>query len=758
MAARRPWQTWKRACKTSLPPWPSSLQSKSIVIALPEGAKAADFADSARKISGISSATAIGDSDILITYNPANADSLSFVEKLEQPLPPAGRVESATERLYYVSGAEAATAVATVVNNMYPDVAAAFVPPDMIQLSMKTLPSGTARFRTDTVDDARRTIAKIDQPRPRASLDVWAVQIAGEEPESLEAVTPKIEELTSAYNEAMSHSLIGGWSYLTTHANLDALLKSYIAGVTIARNGQCCYVGETRQQAMASGQPGYGLGYQTLLNPVTPNLIDMLVNIVAQRDPKTAAKGVIDAMEGPLNTSRDKPDPDRCSSDCSVKATAISINASQPDGTWCRQRDVLAYQAWKAAQCDQGCSAKVGIVVPPSLALSCVRREIEGHLLATAGKDEKPNTSAIGQMRAAIAEFLYQYKLMATYPNDFHAYLEPMSADTLDTALLPIVDAFYDDLGVFQETMEDQVYTLLKAKKISYSASGLVSMKMIAGTQGTVNSTSQNSFQMLQASSAADVSDAIASIKTDPTTAASKLIKLMTPTPVTATLGKELNLTSTVHSLSGAYGMELDLLIDSAENGTPQLVTSGTATTKTDDLNSRVTTHHLQTKVRVDSLKLFEVSTARSLVARGQAPWVPLDPYFEVPVLSQLVKKPRKPKSVFTQSLLFINALVVPTAIDLGYGNPITADATEARGQSTNQALQEAEDLAGLTTDSSRFVIDDYHAQVVSCLASQYIDSAGRVSGCANPPVWSTASRALPKHESASDIIGPGSK
>jgi hypothetical protein len=32
--------------------------------------------------------------------------------------------------LYYVSGTEAATAVATVVNNMYPDFTAAFVPPN----------------------------------------------------------------------------------------------------------------------------------------------------------------------------------------------------------------------------------------------------------------------------------------------------------------------------------------------------------------------------------------------------------------------------------------------------------------------------------------------------------------------------------------------------------------------------------------------------------------------------------------------------
>ena len=39
-------------------------------------------------------------------------------------------------------GADAGTTVATVINNMYPDVFAGFLPPDMIQLTMRNLPSG----------------------------------------------------------------------------------------------------------------------------------------------------------------------------------------------------------------------------------------------------------------------------------------------------------------------------------------------------------------------------------------------------------------------------------------------------------------------------------------------------------------------------------------------------------------------------------------------------------------------------------------
>lgn len=723
---------------------------QSVVVPLVKGAGLADFVASAKLIPGVISAAAVGDAYISISYDKSVSDAASFVKNLTQPLPPPDKhVQSATQRLYYMTSVEAGPAVATVINNMYPDVSAAFLAPDMIQLSMRDLPDDLRWSQTDTISDARRAIAKIDQPRPRASLDVWAIQIAGEHSEDLEQATPKIEEITSAYNETLARSLGAGWSYLTTHSKMDDVFSHYLQDVVVSGQDKCCAFGPSRSEAK---KDGYALGYQTLLNPVTPNLVDMLVNIIAHDDPRTTATDVLDRMEGPEIKRLKGPVQDE--KDCELSCKVKAVTLLKPTMEWCRQKDVKLYEAWiketreKASCKDGGCTKKdVGIVVPPGLALSCVRSELENHLFAKV-TEGTPNTSAIGQMRASIAEFLYQYKLMMRYPNDFHAYLEPMSADTLDVALLPIVDAFYDDLGVFQEAMQNQVYGVLKSKGVQYSSSGLLSIKMLAGSQGIVNSTSQNSFQMSQPASAADVSDAIASIKSDPTGAASKLIKLLSPTPVTATIGKQLSLTSTVHSLSGAYGMELDLLIDSAENGAPQVVQSGTTATKTDDLNSRVATHHLQTKVRVDNLKLFEVSTARSLVTRGQAPWVPLDPYFEIPILSQLVKKPRKPQAVYTQSLIFVNALVVPTAIDLAFGNPITSDVTaEATLASTKATDSNADtkmyreapatELTGLTKDNSRFAINEYHVDMVRYLSQQYINGTGLIDGDASlKPKW----------------------
>jgi len=335
-------------------------------------------------------------------------------------------------------------------------------------------------------------------------------------------------------------------------------------------------------------------------------------------------------------------------------------------------------------------------------------------------------------MRAAIADFLYQYKLMVQYPDDFHGYLEPMAADTLDVALLPIVDAFYDDFGAFQVAMQEQIYDLLQSRGVSYSASGLVSIKMLAGTQGKVDSKSQNDFKTLQGASAADIATAIASIQTDPATAAADLLKDLSPTPVTTSIGKELAVTTTVHSLSGAYGMELELDVQSTENGASVLVKGATPSTTDGDLNSRVTNHTLTTKVRVNSHKLFEVSTARSLVVRGQAPWVPIDPLFEIPVLSLLVKHPLKPKAVYTQSLIFVDALVVPTAIDLGYGTPFVEDAYQKSTGGWTPAKYYLKDMGG---EDLKETLDAYHDGIVKRFTTEYLKQDGTVAPDTNAPI-----------------------
>jgi hypothetical protein len=181
-----------------------------------------------------------------------------------------------------------------------------------------------------------------------------------------------------------------------------------------------------------------------------------------------------------------------------------------------------------------------------------------------------------------------------------------------------------------------------------------------------------------------------------------------------------LDLVVTAHTLSGAYGAELDLSVQSTENGAG--VTQLGSTSSTDDMNSRVSQHTVDTHVRIDSLKLFKVSTLSSTLARGQSPGKPFDPIFEVPVLGYLVKWPRKPEVMYAQSLVFVDAGLVPTAADLGNGVPAMKDQMEvALGR--YQMAQKLTDLPNQLGDR----ILQYHQQIVNCLNREYIGTDGAI-------------------------------
>jgi hypothetical protein len=95
--------------------------------------------------------------------------------------------------------------------------------------------------------------------------------------------------------------------------------------------------------------------------------------------------------------------------------------------------------------------------------LECIHDELEDGLYKLY-ENAAPATSELGQLRAALADFLFQYKLMIEYPYEFHPYLEPIVADTLDSALQPVVDAFDYDLSVFQAQLQEEIAAELKSK------------------------------------------------------------------------------------------------------------------------------------------------------------------------------------------------------------------------------------------------------------------------------------------------------
>jgi hypothetical protein len=137
----------------------------------------------------------------------------------------------------------------------------------------------------------------------------------------------------------------------------------------------------------------------------------------------------------------------------------------------------------------------------------------------------------------------------------------------------------------------------------------------------------------------------------------------MDPTPAVASIGRNLTLLVTSNTLPGASAAELNVNLVSQEEAPP---TVQRGSDSKPDLKSRVAKHNLQTVVRVDSLRLFELSSFSAEVRRGgdSIPILPV-PYLEIPGIGGIVRLPRKPGQVFHRSFAIVSAVVLPTSADL---------------------------------------------------------------------------------------------
>jgi hypothetical protein len=642
------------------------------------------------------------------------------VSALAEPLtPPSPNTETYAVRLYYDH--DPATA-ATVISGSYPEVKASAIAPDTIFLS-ETIPAIAGRQssnKRDPLQDARRALSRIDQPRPQVSLEAWSLQFSTTRKQDMEDAGPVIEKIANRYNIIISDSVTQGWKYLVERLSddsyLDRSFSNYLTKKTFVRDGApCCSRAEPRDYDNAQPESGYGLGYGTLFRPLAPNLVNMLVALAASARPKVNADALINVME----TGQAEVPPQ-------LGAPTLS----------CQEHDELGYRHYRHLQ------------------LECVRTVLDEHLFVPVLVNS--STSALGEFRAAIANFLFQYKIMTEYPNDFEAFSASESAANLDAQLSPVVDAFMSDLTVFQWEIKNEIELneLFSRRQVSYAASGIVSVNVVAGNAASVQTTTQNYFDATPPTTLGDFAAAVKSIGTPSggtqssgsqlnlpplltsnisateAVAALSAVQALTRTPVSAKIGKGLTLSATVYSLSGASGTEMDISVESNENGA-ELVTAATASNlsstvaQSDDLASRVSDHKVSTRVRVNSLNLFKLSTMESVLARGKTPWKPIDPWLEIPVLGEVVKVPRRPAITYHRSFIFINALVVPTAADLGNGIPINADEVMAPG---NPGLfisaHKFDQLGGLEVARR---IKKFHQSLLGLFASQHVGADGSV-------------------------------
>jgi hypothetical protein len=595
--------------------------------------------------------------------------------------------------------------------------------------------------KRDPLGDARRLIARIDQPKPQLSLETWSIQVSTSAKQDMERIGPEIESIAKEYNDVIANSTATGWQYLADKllpsANgLDDTYADYLTHQAYSI-GQCCMESAAADQ-YANGKNGYALGYTSLFSPLPRNLAYWLIALAANKKPKDATDKLINMMETG-DEARATLQPAAPSGNATVAGTP-----AHNEGL-CQERDYDGYKALAHHK-------------RATLQLECARDALGKRLFAA-------STSAIGPFRAAIADFLFQYKMLVQYPDEFQPFVLSQAAANLDNQLNPLAEAFTNDLQVFERRIKEEIESdkvIFDSKSVSYSASGIVSIKVVAGNQASVQTTTQNYFDATPPVRLGDIAAAIKSIGTGTTTstgapvapslpgfltsnmtaneavAALAAVQALTRTPVSARIGKGLTLTATAYSLSGASGAEMDVAVESNENGA-ELATAATSsnlssqTAQNDDYASRVSDHKVSTRVRVDSLNLFNLSTMESVLARGKSPWRPIDPWLEIPVLGDLVRVPRKPAITYHRSFIFIDALVVPTSADLANGALGGEDLVELSQTGGTRVLRRATSTGQLgALDGSRGsnvmgLIREYHKRVIRAINSERIDENGNV-------------------------------
>lgn len=679
------------------------------ILNLPDGSGGACSIVAAigHQVNGVASLAAIGDTRIMAGFtgdkNAVEGERAQLQKLIDglaiSTVASAPAVQSVAMRLYYDrDAASVATAVQSAFSQL--KVSAVSMNPANTYKDAIILADPTGAASAKTLDQARRMIAHLDEPRAQLTVNAWSLQLSSDRQENTSELVPQARRLASGYNDALEAAVMRGWSYINqvdAGIQFDPLFSEYLcgfstygkasgaAGMKTAAAGRCATI-ET--QRTPESEPHYALGYGTLFDGSAPDLIQMMILVMATTNPGKTIETALNKMEGgdqPLFLNFHLQHP----------RTAGRENDS------CQDEDRSFYESqWERIKPVYVENEGVGFynrlkneAAPAYVGFACTRAMLEA-MTVSSGAGAKYSTSAVGQFRAAVADYLFQNKMKAEYPNEFEPFLYPQSAATLDAVLTPIVEAFNQDLEALQQHLQFELTSgVSQDKHLHYTSNGLVSVKVVSGNQAAVQTQSLNYFpqnptmkleDFAKALAAGEVSDSKTPLLAGTLSSVVSAVGAFSaakPAQVTAKVGSGLALTVTPFTLSSARGAELNVSVTYNENAASTISSDTTQSQANDDLNSRVSQHQVTTLVRMDSLKFFEISTMQSVIARQKARYKLIDPIIELPLLDGLAfGARRKPEVIYNQSIIFMEASIMPTAADLGQGIAFVPDKIKSDG------------------------------------------------------------------------------
>jgi hypothetical protein len=613
------------------------------------------------------------------------------------------------------------------------------------------------------VMEKKRILAALDLPRPEMIINAWVMQNSTTDSNTFGDVNRYIRRLVQQFNQGLDNAISYGWQYLKNQMKdpkeyFDEPFYNYLSRRVIAYPGYAslhaaesgiqeflefqdtdCHglvlsspTPRTCQRASlrhvgACAFDGYCLGYTTLFEPQEPGLSDLILAIIAAKNPEKQ-------VEESVNLIEQVKDPDRQPAgsklgnwpqtkaqikdehedlkkiakelelpDYSIMARSIMAGKPLPppsqldDLLGCEQRDQLG--TLRAMVSPDG-----EPLYKPKLFLECFR--VAAKLLKAPGDSEIP-PSRLGLTRAAIADFLFNYKVSIQYPHEFLPYELTYSADAFNSALAPLVVAFNRDIAAYQGLLRAQIKVeiddlnhkdrfkhVFSLDKPTFLNDGIVTVNTISGNEATVNTTTQSYIDVSSAPSLSALAAAITGETADKGNVGRTHLNKPQPGVLSnlsfnevqvlmgalsayqsskAKVGRQLNVDVTPRSLVGASAAEVKVTLKADDSASPPIYSSGPGKGSDPEI-SRFATNEVTTRVRVDSIKLFEISSFTAVLRNARSRFPLLPPFVELPYIGTLAGIPLPSAKQYHSSTAVLSAIVVPTATDFAYGLPFVQD------------------------------------------------------------------------------------
>jgi len=578
------------------------------------------------------------------------------------------------------------------------------------------------------IEEKKRIVAILNLPRPEMSISAWSVQNSSADERSVSESSRLVREDVGSYNSGLEKMLIRGWSRLRQDAETTKFFYpsfyTYIADRVVFEQGlDASPEALLREQTASSSNihkqdderkrlgicaaNSYCLGYATLFKPLQPRLIDLLLVMIAAQSPGNA-------LRRSVNSAQNLPEDE---------ISLVHTNPCSPS------EETVSCHIWKQLYpvADSAPTVPVSTLADPypeaSATINCEALDYADILASIENNEANPvpqlncfrqtaaalfHTSELDITRAAVADFLFNYKLSQQYPHEFVPYDLTTSAQTMNTALRPVINSFVQDIGAYQavlkrklslqmETMDHGLTRHNFLDKPRFFENAIVTVNTIAGDEASVDTATESYLEEMNAPTLSALASAVAG--TGSTTSSSGLSGLLSGARLNefqaiaggisqfqtshVHLGRELSIDVKPIALLGASSAELQVTLKADDTSNSGAYSDG----GTGDAGvSRFSKSETATTVRVDSLKLFEVSSFASQLSTPKKKFPLVPPFVELPYLGSILSLPLPPSREFHASIAVISAIVIPTSADLAFTARFVSDRLLAADDTSTQS------------------------------------------------------------------------